>query len=104
MPLRRALAVTLASMTLVAACRRSTLPEALSDAAFWQLSEQLAEPAGTFALSDNYVSNERRFAESVRWLQVSGGVYTSTMPDLQAIRAVVATRRFPAASPGDERP
>jgi hypothetical protein len=81
MPLRRALAVTLASMTLVAACRRSTLPEALSDAAFWQLSEQLAEPAGTFALSDNYVSNERRFAESVRWLQVSGGVYVGVGPE-----------------------
>jgi hypothetical protein len=79
--LRRVLAVTLASMTLVAACRRSTLPEALSDAAFWQLSEELSEPAGTFALSDNYVSNERRFAETVRWLPASGGVYVGVGPE-----------------------
>lgn len=64
-----------------AACRASTLPAAMSDADFRALSESLSEPAGSFALSDNLVSNEPRFAENVRWIQPRGGVYVGVGPE-----------------------
>ena len=43
--------------------------------------ESLSEPAGTFSLSDNFVSNEPRFAENVRWLRPMGGVYIGVGPE-----------------------
>jgi hypothetical protein len=64
-----------------AACRPSTLPPAMSDPEFWALSESLSEPAGTFAISDNFVSNEARFAENARRLQPRGGVYIGVGPE-----------------------
>jgi hypothetical protein len=66
---------------LTAACRSSTLPPAMSDAEFWRLSESLSEPAGTFAISDNLVSNEPRFAENARWVTSRGGVYVGVGPE-----------------------
>jgi hypothetical protein len=63
------------------ACRRSTLPAALSDQEFWTLIETLSEPGGSFELSENLVSNERRFAESARWLRSTGGVYIGVGPE-----------------------
>jgi hypothetical protein len=53
----------------------------MSDQEFWDLSEALSEPAGTFSLSDNFVSNEPRFAENVRWLRPTGGVYIGVGPE-----------------------
>ena len=53
----------------------------MSDADFWALSESLSEPAGVFAISDNLVSNEPRFAEIARWLQPRGGVYVGVGPE-----------------------
>jgi hypothetical protein len=62
-------------------CRGSALPPALSDRAFWELIEALSEPAGTFTLSDNFVSNEPRVAENVRWLAETGGAYIGVGPE-----------------------
>ena len=63
------------------ACQRSRLPPALTDNEFWSLIESLSEPAGTFSLSDNFVSNEPRFAENVSWLRPTGGVYIGVGPE-----------------------
>src|SRR5687767_10636156 len=63
------------------ACRRSTLPLELSDRDYWALIESLSEPAGTFSLSDNLVSNEPGVAENVRKLSRSGGVYIGVGPE-----------------------
>jgi len=71
---------TAAALLFVTACG-STLPGALTDQDFWSLSERLSEPAGTFALSDNYLSNETHFAETVRWLTRRGGVYVGVGPE-----------------------
>jgi hypothetical protein len=64
-----------------AACRRSALPVALSDKDYWALIEALSEPAGTFDLSDNLVSNEPGLAENVRKLGPSGGAYIGVGPE-----------------------
>lgn len=53
----------------------------MSDQEFWGLIEALSEPAGTFSLSDNFVSNEPHFAENVRWLRRTGGVYIGVGPE-----------------------
>ena len=53
----------------------------MSDREFWRLSEALSEPAGTFSLSDNLVSNEPHVAENVRWLRPTGGVYIGVGPE-----------------------
>jgi hypothetical protein len=65
-----------------AACgRRSTLPRALNDQKFWGLIETVSEPPGTFDVTENFVSNERRFAENARWLRPAGGVYIGVGPE-----------------------
>jgi hypothetical protein len=61
--------------------RRSTLPAALGDKELWGLIETLSEPAGAFTLSDNVVSNEPHFAETVRWLRPTGGAYMGVGPE-----------------------
>jgi hypothetical protein len=53
----------------------------MSDHEFWSLIEALSEPAGTFKLSDNFVSNESLVAERVRWLRPMGGVYIGVGPE-----------------------
>jgi hypothetical protein len=65
----------------VAACRWSTLPAAIGDREFWALVESLSEPAGTFAISDNFVSNEPRFAENARFVRARGGAYIGVGPE-----------------------
>jgi hypothetical protein len=66
----------------VSACsRRSTLPDALTDRELWSLIESLSEPAGVFTLSENVVSNEPHYAETVRWLRPSGGAYIGVGPE-----------------------
>jgi hypothetical protein len=69
-----------AFVLLIAACRPPS-PPALSDAEFWALTESLSEPAGTFAISENLVSNEARFAENIRALTSRGGVYIGVGPE-----------------------
>jgi hypothetical protein len=61
--------------------RRSDLPDRLGDQEFWGLIARLSEPAGTFTLSDNLVSNEPHLAENVRRLWGSGGVYVGVGPE-----------------------
>ena len=63
------------------ACSQSTLSHALDDRAFWALSESLSEPPGSFALSDNLVSNEPRLAENARSIRRRGGVYIGVGPE-----------------------
>jgi hypothetical protein len=60
---------------------QSTTPATLSDGQFWSLIESLSEPAGTFSLSENFVSNEPFFAENVRMLRPAGGVYIGVGPE-----------------------
>ena len=80
--MRSVLALLLFAVALSAiACQRSNLPSALTDQEFWNLSEALSEPAGSFNLSDNLVSNEPRFAENVRWLRPTGGAYVGVGPE-----------------------
>ena len=61
--------------------RRSTLPAAIGDQEFWQLSASLSEPAGTFTVSDNFVSNEPHVSDNARWLRRAGGVYIGVGPE-----------------------
>ena len=78
----RAAGLVLCAIVLAAsACRPSSLPYALGDREFWSLIESLSEPPGAFPLSDNIVSNEPRFADSVRWLRPLGGVYIGVGPE-----------------------
>ena len=65
----------------VASCTRSTIPEALSDRDYWNLIESISEPPGSFSLSENFVSNEPRLPENVRWLASEGGVYIGVGPE-----------------------
>ena len=68
--------------TFAAACSgRSTLPAALTDQEFWQLTTDLSEPPGTFAHSENLVSNELQFVNLVRMLRSDGGVYIGVGPE-----------------------
>jgi hypothetical protein len=81
---RLALILSWAVLSSIACFHRSpssTLPAALSDQEFWGLIEALSEPAGAFRLSNNFVSNEPHFAESVRLLRRAGGVYIGVGPE-----------------------
>ena len=74
--------VIAAVLLLMHACAgHSTLPASLSDAEFRALMESLSEPAGTFDISDNFVSNEPRVAENARWITTSGGAYIGVGPE-----------------------
>jgi hypothetical protein len=76
-----ALVVCWVTLSTTACIPRSTVPVAMSDKEYWGLIEALSEPAGTFSLSDNLVSNEPGVAENVRWLRPSGGVYIGVGPE-----------------------
>ena len=60
---------------------RGTLPQQLSDAAFWTLLTSVSEVPGTFSHSDNLVSNEMRLPHTVRLLHARGGVYIGVGPE-----------------------
>jgi hypothetical protein len=60
-----------------------TLPDRLSDAEFWELSQRLSEPDGSFR-SDNLLSNELRYPEIIPDLITRikpGGVYLGVGPE-----------------------
>jgi hypothetical protein len=62
---------------------RDTLPERLTDHAFWHLVQDLSEEGGYFR-SDNLISNEDTFQQVVPTLRErlpSGGVYLGVGPD-----------------------
>jgi hypothetical protein len=67
--------------TNIGCVQRSARPAGLTDQEFWSLSEALSEPPGRFTLSDNFVSNEPRMVENVRWLRPVGGVYIGVGPE-----------------------
>jgi hypothetical protein len=75
------LAIVLCWILADGCARRPSLGTALSDREFWNLIEAISEPAGTFSLSENFVSNEPHVAENVRWLRPSGGVYIGVGPE-----------------------
>lgn len=76
------LLTVVAALSLAIGCGgRSSLPRSLSDAEFRRLMESLSEPAGTFDISDNLVSNEPRVAENARWISASGGAYIGVGPE-----------------------
>lgn len=81
----RTVLVALALSCLVsvhAACRfDSRVPKALGDDEFWRMIESFSEPAGEFTHSENLVSNEPLFAETIRWLRPRGGVYIGVGPE-----------------------
>jgi len=61
--------------------RRSTLPAQLTDDEFWTLSAALSEPAGEFPHSDNLVSNETHYVQTLYTLGEMGGVYVGVGPE-----------------------
>jgi hypothetical protein len=68
-------------LSSTACFRQSRIPASLSDQEFARLIDSLSEPAGTFTIADNLVSNEPRFAENARWLRPTGGVYIGVGPE-----------------------
>jgi hypothetical protein len=77
------------------ACGGASVPVRLSDQEFWRLTTELSEPAGSFTHSDNLVSNEALFADTMRTLRSRGGVYVGVGPEqnfsyIAAIRPVMA--------------
>src|SRR3954468_18236409 len=61
----------------------ATLPERLSDDAFWRLVERASEADGVFS-SENFVSNELKYGDVIRELVMSskpGGVYLGVGPE-----------------------
>ena len=76
-----ALALSLAIVSCASRFDRGTLPQQLSDEAFWELVRSVSEPPGTFSHSDNLVSNEILIPHSIRQLRARGGVYIGVGPE-----------------------
>jgi hypothetical protein len=60
------------------------LPDRLSDAAYWQLEQDISEPGGYFRIEDNYTSNEMEVGQiftQLRDTHVSGDVYMGVGPE-----------------------
>ncbi|MEO7192009.1 MAG: hypothetical protein ABI051_13230 [Vicinamibacterales bacterium] len=71
-----------------------TLPEQLSDKAFWTLVSEMSEPSGVFPPSENFVSNERSFQQVVDALannQRPASAYLGVGPE-QNFTYIVALR------------
>ena len=78
----RVIAVVCVVLLSTCACwRRSTLPPALGDSEFSRLMETLSEPPGVFPLSDNIVSNEPNYADTIQWMRATGGAYIGVGPE-----------------------
>ena len=88
-------ALLVACTVAATACGRATIPGELPDAEFRRLVAELSEPAGTFTHSDNLVSNEALFADTMRTLRSRGGAYIGVGPEqnfsyIAEIRPVIA--------------
>src|SRR5437764_12414344 len=70
------------SLTCSSVVATDSLPEELSDKAFWKLVTDFSE-AGGFFRSDNFVSNETTFQYVIKDLKKTkpGGVYLGVGPD-----------------------
>jgi hypothetical protein len=72
----------------LSACTRDAGHETkLTDEEFWNVSTALSEPTGTFAHSDNLVSNEMYFVHTIRMLHPTGGAYVRVGPEQPRIFA-----------------
>jgi hypothetical protein len=60
---------------------RARFQTTLTDKEFWDVSTRLSEPTGAFAHSDNLVSNETQFVQTIRMLQPTGGAYIGVGPE-----------------------
>jgi hypothetical protein len=78
---RGALLLAVAAVACGREADRGTLPTELSSDAFWTLSTELSEAAGTFRHSDNLVSNELLYVHAVQRLRARGGVYVGVGPE-----------------------
>jgi hypothetical protein len=76
-----ALALSLAVVSCGSQFDRGTLPQQLSDEAFWALVTGVSEPPGAFSHSDNLVSNEILIPHTIRQLRARGGVYIGVGPE-----------------------
>ena len=76
-----AMALSLAMVGCGSRFDRGTLPQQLSDDAFWALVTELSEAPGSFSHSDNLVSNEIVLPHTVRQLRARGGVYIGVGPE-----------------------
>jgi hypothetical protein len=77
-----------------AATTTASLPAKLSDAEYWKLNTDLAEPGGYFRIPDNFTSNEMEVGWIFSRLQetkVNGGVYLGVGPE-QNLSYIAATR------------
>lgn len=80
--MRFLLTLLLASLGALIACGQgSSLPDRLTDEAYWLLSTELSEDPGEFTHSENLVSNEALFAHTIRRLGRRGGVYMGVGPE-----------------------
>jgi hypothetical protein len=61
--------------------RFDTLPGSLADDEFWQFSTEMSEPGGVFQHSDNLVSNESDYANTISLLRSRGGAYIGVGPE-----------------------
>jgi hypothetical protein len=84
-PTGRRLSIALALSLAIVSCGsqfgRGSLPQQLSDDAFWALVTQLSEEPGAFSHSDNLVSNELLLPHTIRQLRARGGVYIGVGPE-----------------------
>ena len=62
----------------------ASLPDRLSDAAYWKLETDISEPGGYFQIEDNYTSNEMEVGQLFTMLRVAGvggGVFMGVGPE-----------------------
>ena len=74
-------ALALLSLACGSTYRLDSLPPALGDDEFWRVSTEFSEPAGAFAHSDNLVSNELEFANTISVLRRRPGAYIGVGPE-----------------------
>ena len=70
------------------------LPDKISDADYWKLVSDMAEPGGYFRIVDNFTSNEMEVGQlftMIRQLKVTGGVYLGVGPE-QNLSYIAAIR------------
>lgn len=72
----------------------AALPDKLSNAEYWKLVTDMAEPGGYFRIPDNFTSNEMEVGQlftMIRQQKVSGGVYLGVGPE-QNLSYIAAIR------------